>query len=311
MQTIVLLGLAGLLAQLVDGSLGMAYGVTSTTLLLLIGTNPAAASATVHLAAIGTTLASGLSHWRLGNVDWRVVRRIALPGAIGSFAGATVLSRLSTEAAAPLMSGILLSLGVYILIRFTAWGTPRGRLGKPVRRRFLTPLGLAGGFLDATGGGGWGPVGTPALLASGRLEPRKVIGSIDTSEFIVALAASLGFLIGLGSSGVNLAWAGALLVGGVIAAPIAAWIVRLFPPRVLGSAVGGVIVLTNAHTILHNNLVPAAPPAQAAVYAVLILIWIGAVAWSVHAHLADRAATGAARPSSPTAAPNAAESAQR
>ena len=181
MKTLVLLALVGLGAQLVDGSLGMAYGVTSTTLLLAIGTNPAAASATVHLAEIGTTLASGLAHWKFGNVDWKVVLKIGIPGAVGAFAGATVLSRLSTEVAAPVMSIILLSLGLYLLIRFTVRGLDRKHLGKPLRKRFLTPLGLVGGFLDATGGGGWGPVGTPALLASGRIEPRKVIGSIDTS----------------------------------------------------------------------------------------------------------------------------------
>lgn len=288
MQTLILLAVAGLLAQLVDGSLGMAYGVTLTTLLLVIGTNPAAASATVHLAEIGTTLASGISHWKLGNVDWKVVRRIAIPGAIGSFAGATFLSRLSTEAAAPLMSGLLLALGIYILIRFTAWGTPRGNLGKPLRMRFLAPVGLIGGFVDATGGGGWGPVGTPALLASGRIEPRKVIGSIDTSEFIVAVAASLGFLYGLGHENVNFAWVGVLLVGGVIAAPIAAWIVRHVPPRVLGSLVGGVIVFTNMRTILRSEWVEASGGAQTVAYIVLALLWVGAVAWSVRAYLADR-----------------------
>ncbi len=158
----------------------MAYGVTTTTLLLAIGTNPAAASATVQLAEIGTTLISGVSHWKFGNVDWQVVRRIALPGAIGAFLGATVLSSLSTEAAAPIMAIILLALGVYILLRFTFQGLPRHNLGKPLRKRFLTPLGFVAGFVDATGGGGWGPVGTPAILASGRIEPRKVIGSIDT-----------------------------------------------------------------------------------------------------------------------------------
>ncbi|RCV56013.1 sulfite exporter TauE/SafE family protein [Marinitenerispora sediminis] len=288
MQTLLLLGLVGFLAQLVDGSLGMAYGVTSTTLLLLIGTNPAAASATVHLAEIGTTLASGVSHWRLGNVDWKVVRRIALPGAIGAFAGATFLSSLSTEAAQPIMSGILLALGVYVLVRFTAWGTPRGRLGQPLRRRFLTPLGLVAGFVDSTGGGGWGPVGTPALLASGRIEPRKVVGSIDTSEFIIAVSASVGFLIGLGSAGVNLAWAAVLLIGGVIAAPIAAWIVRHFPPRVLGSAVGGLIVLTNVRTLIRSELVVVPSAAQTAAYTVIALVWAGCVAWSLRAHFAER-----------------------
>nr|WP_267887676.1 sulfite exporter TauE/SafE family protein [Streptomyces sp. FxanaA7] len=109
-----------------------------------------------------------------------------------------------------------------------------------MRKRFLSPLGLVAGFLDVTGGGGWGPVGTPALLASGRMEPRKVIGSIDTSEFLVAVAASLGFLFSLGSQGLDWAWVAAFLLGGLIAAPIAAWLVRLVPPRVLGSAVGGV-----------------------------------------------------------------------
>ncbi|MFC7326729.1 sulfite exporter TauE/SafE family protein [Marinactinospora rubrisoli] len=312
MQTLLLLGLVGLLAQLVDGSLGMAYGVTSTTLLLLVGANPAAASATVHLAEIGTTLASGISHWRFGNVDWRVVRRIALPGAIGAFAGATFLSWLSTEAAQPVMSGILLALGVYILVRFTAWGTPRGRIGLPLRRRFLAPLGLVAGFVDATGGGGWGPVGTPALLASGRIEPRKVVGSIDTSEFIIALSASIGFLVGLGSAGINLAWAAVLLVGGVIAAPIAAWIVRHFPPRVLGAAVGGLIVLTNVRTLIHSELLVIPPVAQTAVYTVIVLAWAGCVAWSLRAHLAERrpALETPVVPDAPAAPPAATEAAE-
>jgi uncharacterized membrane protein YfcA len=304
MRTLVILAIVGFFAQLVDGSLGMAYGVTSTTLLLVFGTNPAAASATVHLAEIGTTLASGISHWRLGNVDWKVVRRIALPGAIGAFAGATFLSWLSTEAAAPIMSGILLALGLYILIRFTAWGTPTRNLGKPLRKRFLTPLGLVGGFVDATGGGGWGPVGTPALLASGRIEPRKVVGSIDTSEFIVALAASAGFLVGLGTAGVNVGWALALLVSGVVAAPIAAWIVRYIPPRILGSLVGGLIVLTNTRTLLNTDWLSPSPALAGAAYVLVWALWIAAVAWSVRAHLVDRtrstAAESAAEPAAAT-----------
>ncbi|MBJ7451512.1 MAG: sulfite exporter TauE/SafE family protein, partial [Blastococcus sp.] len=185
MKTLVLLALVGLGAQLVDGSLGMAYGATSSTLLLAIGTSPAAASATIHLAEIGTTLTSGVAHWKFGNVDWKVVAKIGIPGAVGAFAGATVLSNLSTEVAAPVMSLILLTLGAYLLIRFTLRGIDRRNLGKPIRKRFLGPLGLVAGFVDATGGGGWGPVGTPALLASGRMEPRKVIGSVSTAEFLV------------------------------------------------------------------------------------------------------------------------------
>ncbi|WP_405582035.1 sulfite exporter TauE/SafE family protein [Streptomyces sp. NBC_01092] len=280
MRTLILLALAGLGAQLVDGSLGMAYGVTSTTLLLALGTSPAAASATVHLAEIGTTLMSGAAHWRFGNVDWKVVARIGVPGAVGAFLGATVLSRLSTEVAKPAMSLILLGLGVYVLVRFTFRGLPKDRLGKPLRLRFLAPLGLVAGFLDATGGGGWGPVGTPALLAGGRMEPRKVIGSIDTSEFLVAVAASLGFLFSLGSQGIDAVWVAAFLLGGLVAAPLAAWLVRLLPPRVLGSAVGGVIVVTNARTLLPND----------ALYAALFVLWAAALAHSIRAHLKERKA---------------------
>ncbi|MFF4584143.1 sulfite exporter TauE/SafE family protein [Streptomyces sp. NPDC001388] len=290
MRTLVLLALAGLGAQLVDGSLGMAYGVTSATLLLALGTNPAAASATVHLAEIGTTLMSGASHWRFGNVDWKVVTRIGVPGAVGSFLGATVLSRLSTEVAEPAMSLILLGLGLYVMSRFTFRGLPRDRLGKPLRRRFLTPLGLVAGFLDATGGGGWGPVGTPALLASGRLEPRKVIGSVDTSEFLVALAASLGFLLSLSSQGLRWPWVVAFLLGGLVAAPVAAWLVRLLPPRVLGSAVGGVIIVTNVRTLLRSDWVAAPGPVSALVYVVLYAVWAAALAYSIRAHLRERAA---------------------
>ncbi len=306
MRRLLLLALVGLGAQLVDGSLGMAYGVTSTTLLLAVGTNPAAASATVHLAEIGTTLASGASHWRFGNVDWRVVRRIGIPGAVGAFAGATFLSNLDTSVAAPLMSVILLALGAYVLVRFTVRGPRRDRLGQPLRRRFLGPLGLVAGFVDATGGGGWGPVGTPAILASGRLEPRKVVGSVDTSEFLVSAAASIGFFLALGSAGVELAWVLALLAGGLVAAPVAAWLVRHVPPRVLGSAVGGVIVLTNGRTILASDWVDASDGSRGVAYAVLGLVWSGAVAWSVRAHLADRALEGEAarlREEAPAATP--------
>ena len=283
MRTLILLALVGLGAQLVDGSLGMAYGVTSTTLLLAIGTNPAAASATVHLAEIGTTLASGASHWRFGNVDWKVVARIGVPGAVGAFAGATFLSSLSTEIAAPVMSLILLALGLYVLLRFTVRGLPV-RSDKPLRSRFLTPLGLVAGFLDATGGGGWGPVGTPAILASGRLEPRKVIGSIDTSEFFVAIAASIGFFVGLSGEGIDVTWVLALLIGGLVAAPVAAWLVRLVPPRVLGSLVGGVIVLTNSRTLLDSDWITAADGVKTAVYGVIWVGWAAAVFWSVRAH---------------------------
>jgi uncharacterized protein len=287
-KTLVLLALVGLGAQLVDGSLGMAYGVTSTTLLLAIGTNPATASATIHLAEIGTTLASGLAHWKFGNVDWKVVAKVGLPGAVGAFAGATFLSHLSTELAAPVMSLILVSLGVYLLVRFTLRGLDRRHLGKPMRKRFLGPLGLVAGFVDAPGGGGWGPVGTPALLSSGRMEPRKVIGSVDTSEFLVAVAASLGFLVSLGSQGINFLWVAGLLGGGLIAAPIAAWLVRHIPPRMLGSLVGGMIVLTNTRTLLKSAWIDAPDATRYAIYAVLYAVWAAAVVHSYRQYRKDR-----------------------
>jgi uncharacterized membrane protein YfcA len=302
MRTLILLALAGLGAQLVDGSLGMAYGVTSTTLLLAMGTNPAAASATVHLSEIGTTLMSGASHWRFGNVDWKVVAKIGVPGAVGSFLGATALSNLSTEVAEPVMSLILLALGLYVMSRFTFRGMPKGQLGKPLRKRFLAPLGLVAGFLDATGGGGWGPVGTPALLASGRMEPRKVIGSIDTSEFLVAIAAGLGFLFSLGSQGLNWTWVLAFLLGGLVAAPVAAWLVRLVPPRVLGSAVGGVIIVTNVRTLLKSDRVGASGTVGALVYALLYALWAGALTYSIRAYRREKTQEPVAEDRQPVAA---------
>ncbi len=290
MRTLVLIALVGFAAQLVDGSLGMAYGVTTTTLLLAIGANPAAASATVHLAEIGTTFVSGLSHWRFGNVDWKVVAKIGIPGAVGAFAGATVLSSLDTDVATPIMSVILLILGAYVLVRFTVRGLPQARPGT-LRWRFLAPLGVVAGFLDATGGGGWGPVGTPTLLASGRIEPRRTIGSIDTSEFLVALAASLGFLFSLGSQSINWGWVGALLLGGIIAAPIAAFLVRILPAQILGTLAGGLIVVTNVRTLLGlDALAGLGATGRWITYATLALVWAAAIVVAVRNHLTTRAA---------------------
>lgn len=282
MRSLLLLAFVGLAAQLVDGGLGMAYGVTSSTLLLALGTNPAAASATVHLAEIGTTLASGISHHKFGNVDWDVVRRIAIPGGIGAFLGASVLSNLDSAVAKPLMSAVLLVLGLYVFVRFTFRGLPKVALGTRHSSGFLGALGLFAGFIDATGGGGWGPVGTPALLAAGRLEPRKVVGSINTAEFVVSVAASLGFLAGLGTAGIDLRLVAALLIGGVVAAPIAAWLVRHVPPRVLGSTVGGLIIITNVRTLLNANVLPPQlTPPTVLTYAATVPLWIAAIAWSV------------------------------
>ncbi len=153
MERLLVFAAVGLLAQLVDGALGMAYGVTSTTLLLSTGVTPAVASASVHLSEVGTTLASGLSHWRFGNVDWAVVLRIAVPGAIGGFVGANVLTSLSTESAVPWMAALLL-LGLYIISRFMFRQPPVLQMGRRPGTRVLLPRGLFAGFVDATGGGG-------------------------------------------------------------------------------------------------------------------------------------------------------------
>nr|WP_194307432.1 sulfite exporter TauE/SafE family protein [Dietzia maris] len=286
-KTLIVLGVVGAIAQLIDGSLGMAYGVTSTTLLVAAGIAPAAASASVHFAEIGTTLASGVSHHRLGNVDWRIVRILAVPGAIGAFAGATLLSSLPADVAKPVVGAILLSLGLYVLYRFLALGGRRPEFRGRVRTGFLVPLGLVGGTLDSLGGGGWGPVGTTSLLSSGRVEPRKVVGSIDTSEFVVAVGGSLGFLVGLGAAGINWGYALALLVGGVLVAPLAAWLVKHLPARVLGTAAGGLIVVTNSRTLLVWAEVPAS--ATTPILLSLVTVWIGLVTWAA---LAERRASG-------------------
>jgi uncharacterized membrane protein YfcA len=246
-RKLIVLAMVGLLAQLVDGSLGMGYGATSSTLLVLVGLTPLVASASVHFSELGTNLASGVAHWRLRNVDWQVVARIAGPGAVGAFIGATVLAALSTAWAKPIMAGILAMLGIYIIVRFVVGVRPQ--LKKRLTVKFLAPLGLFAGFIDATGGGGWGPVATPALLSGGRLEPRKVIGSVDTAEFAVSAAASLGFLLAIGASGIHWGFALALLVGGLVAAPFAAYLVKIAPAYLLGVAVGGVILLTNTRTL--------------------------------------------------------------
>jgi len=279
MRNLIVLGLVGLVAQMIDGSLGMAYGVTSSTLLLATGIAPAAASAAVHFSEIGTTLVSGFSHHKLGNVDWRIVAIMAVPGGIGAFAGATFLSSIPGDTAKPWVAGLLLALGVYVIWRFLALGGRRPSFKGQLPAAFLAPLGVVGGLMDAIGGGGWGPVGTTSLLSSGRLEPRKVVGSIDTSEFVVAIGGSLGFLFALGSAGINFAYAAALLVGGVIAAPFAAWLVRHLPARVLGVGAGGLIVLTNVDTIV--KALGATPTVEIVVALVVFVTWVSMISWAV------------------------------
>ena len=277
MRRLVLLALVGLVAQLVDGSLGMGYGVTSATLLVSAGIAPAAASAAIHFSEIGTSLVSGLSHHTLGNTDWRTVAVLAGPGFLGAFAGATLLVNLDPRVAVPVVASILIGLGTFVTYRFLA--TRRLRFGPRPGARFLAPLGLFAGALDAIGGGGWGPVGTSSLLASGRLEPRKVVGSVDTAEFVVAVGGSLGFLIGLGTQGIAWAYVVALLIGGVVAAPVAAVLVRYLPARVLGVAAGGLIVLTNLQTLA--DWAGASGVTEGMIASLVFTLWVLWTSWAV------------------------------
>lgn len=279
MKKLIVLALIGLVAQLIDGSLGMAYGVTSTSLLLVAGIAPAAASASVHLAEVVTTAASGISHIKFGNVDRQVVLRLILPGSIGAFAGACFLSSLPGDIVKPYISIFLILLGIYILYRFLFKLGEKRAATKPFTKKQLLPLGLLAGFLDATGGGGWGPVTTPVLMAKQDMKTRKVIGSVDTSEFAVAVAASIGFFISLGWEHVEWLWVGALMAGGVIAAPIAAWLVRLIPSHILGVLVGGLIILTNTRTLLHT--VGLSSNMMFSIYFVLGSFWAVGIIYAV------------------------------
>jgi len=278
-RRLVLLALVGLAAQLVDGSLGMGYGVTSATLLVASGMGPAAASAAIHFSEIGTSLVSGISHHTLGNTDWRTVGVLAVPGFVGAFAGATLLVSLDAEIAVPVVATILVVLGTYVTIRFLSATHRVLQFGPRPTARMLAPVGLVAGTLDAVGGGGWGPVGTSSLLASGRLEPRKVVGSVDTTEFVVAVGGSLGFLVGLGAQGIAWGLVGALMLGGVVAAPLAALLVRVLPARVLGVAAGGLIVLTNLTTLA--EVAGAAGLTVAMIAAVVFTLWVLWIAWAV------------------------------
>jgi hypothetical protein len=244
--------LVGMIAQLVDGTLGMAYGVTASTAMMATGTSIATASASVHLAEVGTTLVSGLSHWRFGNVNWRAVSWLAVPGGVGGFLGATALTTVNGAAMRPVVAGLLLALGLTVIWRFASRRDDSA--GRPRRERtagpMLAPLGLVGGVVDAIGGGGWGPITTPTLITVGHMAPHRAVGTASASEFVVSLAASIGFLAGLGTEVIDSAVVAGLLVGGAVVAPLAAWLVRRASGPFLGVAVGTLLVATNLRTLL-------------------------------------------------------------
>lgn len=234
----------GLAAQLVDGAIGMAYGVTSASLLMALGLPPAVASASVHAAEVATTGVSGLSHGLFGNVDRRLLRSLVLPGVLGAIAGALLLSWADWSWLRPLVAAYLLVIGLLILWR--AWKS--GHLKPREGHRPGPSLGLVAGFLDAVGGGGWGPLATSHLVAA-RLEPRIAIGTANAAEFFVALATTVVFLGTLGVSHVYVV--AGLLVGGVLAAPLAAWLARRVPARPLMIVVGLLVSGISLYNLLH------------------------------------------------------------
>jgi uncharacterized membrane protein YfcA len=231
----------GFAAQMVDGALGMAFGTISSTLLISIGVPPAMASAGVHTVETFTTAVSGVSHIAHRNVDWRLFARIVVPGVVGGVLGAYVLTQVSAETSRPIVLTYLAGMGVYLL-----W---RGAKHKHRERepKIVEPLGLIGGFLDASGGGGWGPVVTSNLLVQGG-SPRKVIGTVNTAEFVLTVTISATFIAALGVEAFTAATVG-LLIGGIFAAPLGALVAKRIQPDFLLSMVGAVLTLTSLYGV--------------------------------------------------------------
>jgi uncharacterized protein len=234
----------GFAAQLVDGALGMAFGVICSTLLVsVMGVAPARASAGVHFVEMFTTGASGISHVLHKNVDWKLFRRIAIPGVIGGCTGAYLLASIHTEAARPLVMLYLTCIGFYLL--YKAWDYTHEH--KPRDPKVTVPLGLIGGFLDASGGGGWGPVVTSNLLLQGT-DPRKTIGTVNTAEFFLTVAVSATFILTIGLEAFTVV-TGGLLIGGLLAAPLGAFIAKRVEARKLLFAVSFVLIATSLFSL--------------------------------------------------------------
>jgi uncharacterized protein len=232
-EFMLLLGI-GFVAQLVDGALGMAYGVLSNAAMLTMGLQPAPASALVHTAEIFTTGASAASHIYHRNVDWRIVARLGMPGVLGAVLGAWILSNVDIANARRWVYGYLLLMGLYIL-----WKSMRIALAPRTLAGWTAPLGFLSGFLDASGGG-WGPLTTSTLIGSGHA-PRQTVGSVNTTEFFVTVAAATTFFAELGAS--PLEHLIPLVLGGVLAAPFGGWAVKHVPARALMIAVGILVVM--------------------------------------------------------------------
>jgi len=232
----------GFVAQLVDGALGMAYGVLSNAALLAIGLPPAQASALVHTAEVFTTGASAASHLYHRNVDWRLVARLGATGVLGAILGAWILSNIDVTAARRYVYIYLLLMGVYILLKSIRIAAAREHPAG-----WTAPLGFVAGFLDASGGGGWGPMMTSTLIGSGHA-PRQVVGSVNTTEFFITVAAATTFFVELGAS--PLEHLVPLIMGGILAAPFGGWMVKHVPARALMIAVGTLIVTLSIWQLL-------------------------------------------------------------
>lgn len=254
MSDLLLVGVAGFTASLVDGALGMGFGPTSSSILLSTGISPAAASTTVNLAKVVTGLVSGASHWHFGNVDRRLVLRLAGPGVLGALVGTTVLVNVDGDDLRPVLALILLVVGLRVLVRFSRLlpmqpdPAPGSEHSQPGRRVHGVELVAATGGVTNGLVGAWGPVVTPFLLHRG-LPPRFAVGSVNTAEVAVAVVAAGSLVASLGGDGLEVGVILAMLAGGALAAPLAAYTVRLIPARVLGLAVAGLLLVTQVREL--------------------------------------------------------------
>jgi len=230
----------GFLAQMIDGSLGMAYGVSSTSFLMSSGVSPVLASASVHVAEVFTTASSGFFHWKMGNVDKSLFRKLVIPGALGAIVGAYFLTSFDGKVIKPYISAYLLIMGIIIIVKAF-----RKLALKETKKVGL--LALLGGFVDASGGGGWGPVVTTTLVASGN-HPAKTIGSVNASEFVIALVASGVFTIFTGIKSLEIVIG--LIIGGLLASPLGAFITNKINKKLAMILVGILIIFLSLRTIL-------------------------------------------------------------
>ena len=233
--------LVGFVAQSIDGALGMAYGVSSNSILLGIGIPPATASAWVHFAQVFTSLASGISHWKMGNVDWKLAKKLLIPGVLGSILGAYILSSLDPNLVKPIIAAYLFVMGIVILRKVKKKHAPKFNR----ESKSLPALATAGGFADAVGGGGWGPIVNSTLLSKGKIA-RYAIGTGNFVEFFVSLASASTFLFFVKE--LSLAPVLGLILGGIVAAPFAAYICKLVKPKYLMVAVGVLIIFLSIRT---------------------------------------------------------------